>query len=592
MYILKKRKIILPLLIFFIGMGILGGVQYGIREEQQRQNRTEANLNAMTYAERIKSEAMESISVTDTLEQILISEDGQIARFYRIAKEMMTDSIQSIQLAPDGVVTDIYPEVGDEDGKIDLLNDETYGELSCYAKDNHVLAMQGPFEFEQGGFGIAVQKPVYLKDEDAMDQEAFWGFAIVIIRVPDIFEDSVKALSDFGYYYRLSKTISPWENTYEDVYSSGAAELENPVSYVFGMGGERWKLEVMPQGGWFVGDSYEILIGGTLIVLLLSGLTAALLILNENQKKFKKLAVTDALTGIYNRHGFDALVTQYLKQHPATHCIGVQFDIDDFKLINDLYGHAAGDLALQALAEGMKKSFPKKAILGRNGGDEFCIFLPNCTYEQIQEKIEQFTKMRRTFEYEGENHAFSISLGYAEFPRYADSYSKLMHCADAALYEVKLRGKHGCMAYQKGMRLEIRTQLGFALKDVSENLPGAFIIYKADRNDDEILFANRELIRMVGCESMDELLVYTDRHFHNLICEDERQAVEESVWQQIEGGDFDNNDYVYFRLKKEDGTFLQVLDHGRIVENGRYGRVFYVLLMDWNLIKKHYENPF
>ena len=66
------------------------------------------------------------------------------------------------------------------------------------------------------------------------------------------------------------------------------------------------------------------------------------------------------------------------------------------------------------------------------------------------------------------------------------------------------------------------------------------------------------------------------------------------VWrcQQIEAGDFENNDYVYFHLKKENGTFLQVLDHGRIVENGRYGRVFYVLLMDWNSIKKHYENPF
>lgn len=49
----------------------------------------------------------------------------------------------------------------------------------------------------------------------------------------------------------------------------------------------------------------------------------------------------------------------------------------------------------------------------------------------------------------------------------------------------------------------------FALKDVSENLPGAFIIYKADKNDDEILFANREFIRFAGCKNMDELLVYT-----------------------------------------------------------------------------------
>ena len=95
-----------------------------------------------------------------------------------------------------------------------------------------------------------------------------------------------------------------------------------------------------------------------------------------------------------------------------------------------------------------------------------------------------------SYKYEGEEHQFTISVGYAEYPVHADKPSKLMRCADTALYEVKLRGKNGCMAYKNGLRKDIRTQLGFALKDVSENLPGAFIIYKADKNDDEILFAN------------------------------------------------------------------------------------------------------
>ena len=178
----------------------------------------------------------------------------------------------------------------------------------------------------------------------------------------------------------------------------------------------------------------------------------------------------------------------------------------------------------------------------------------------------------------------------AEYPLHARNYSQLMHCADAALYEVKLRGKHGCLEYEQGFRTEIRKQLGFALKDVSENLPGAFIIYKADRTDDEILFANHELFRLAGCENLDELLAYTDRSFSNLICEDERENVEASIWKQIEEGHL--NDYIYFHMKKKDGGYHQVLDHGRIVENGRYGDVFYVLLMDWESIKRNYENPF
>ena len=55
-----------------------------------------------------------------------------------------------------------------------------------------------------------------------------------------------------------------------------------------------------------------------------------------------------------------------------------------------------------------------------------------------------------------------------------------MRCADAALYEVKLHGKNGCMAYREGLHSRSRKQLGFALKDISEHLPGAFIIYIAD----------------------------------------------------------------------------------------------------------------
>lgn len=581
---MKKKKIVIPLIVFLVGIMILSCMIYGIKDNQQKQSRTAAKLNAMTYAERMKTEVMEGIGITSTLEQILISENGKIDKFSQVAQDLMNDSIQSIQIAPDGVVTEIYPEAGNEAGKIDLLHDKDRGEISRYARDHHTLVMQGPFQLKQGGDGIAVRNPVYLEKEDG--QKAFWGFTIVIIRVPDIFSDSIKALSNFGYQYRLSKTVSPWEMNYEEVYRSGNA-LNNPVSYVFQMGGSQWKLEVMPKHGW---ESSKYLcvvhIGGILMILLLTGLTAALLNLDEHRKKFKKLAVTDSLTGIYNRHGFDEQVEQYLKQHPQDPCVGAQFDIDDFKFINDMYGHASGDRALQILAESMQRFFPKNAILGRTGGDEFCIFLPDCTCEKGEEQMQQFTMLERTFPYGGQKHAFHISLGYAEYPMHADNYARLMRCADAALYEVKLRGKHGCMAYQKGLRLEIRTQLGFALKDVSENLPGAFIIYKADKTDDEILFANRELIRLTGCKNMDALLKYTKHSFRNLIREEEQDAVEAAIWQQIEEGH--SNDYVKFCLKKEDGTCLPVIDHGRIVENGHYGKIFYVLIMDRESMKRHY----
>ena len=394
--------------------------------------------------------------------------------------------------------------------------------------------MQGPLELKQGGYGIAVRNPVYLENENG--QKSFWGFTIVILKVPEIFSESVEALSSFGYKYSLQKFASPWDDTYEWVYGSKEA-LNAPGIYDFNV-------------------------------------------------YFKRLAVTDALTGIYNRHGFDEQVEQYMRQNPQKHCVVAMLDIDDFKLVNDVYGHAAGDGALQKLAESMKQYFSKDVILGRNGGDEFSIFMPDCTVEEVKPFIKKFTGETRKFYCKGEEHTFTISLGFAEYPVLADDRSQLMRCADMALYEVKMRGKNGCMAYREGERIKSRAKLGFAVKDIIDNMPGAFIVYRADKENDEILLANSELLRLTGCKNMDELLAYTGKSFCNLIRRDEQESCQKSIWSQIDGGNV--NDYSFFHMRKADGTYISVLDHGRIVDSVHNGRVFYVMIMDLNALQTHY----
>lgn len=579
-----KKRFIVPAVVFILSMCALIGLIYIVGKSQEQQNRTNAKLNAMTYAERIKGELMEGIGFTDTLKQVVISDDGNINGFYDVAANMMDTSIQSIQIAPNGVVTEIYPEEGNESGKIDLINDSDRGEISRYARDNDTVIVQGPFKLKQGGCGIAVRNPVYLEDENG--QKSFWGFTIVILKVPDIFSASVEALSDFGYKYSLQKSAAPWDDSYEWVYGS-KKELNNPVIYDFDVYGDKWRLEILPKSG-FYNNNYLIymFIGGVIIVLLLTGLTVALILINENRNNFKRLAVTDALTGIYNRHGFDEQVEQYMRQNPQKHCVVAMLDIDDFKLVNDMYGHAAGDGALKKLAESMKQYFSKDVILGRNGGDEFSIFMPDCTIVEVKPFLKKFTEETRNFYCKGEAHTFTISLGFAEYPVLADNRSKLMRCADMALYEVKMRGKNGCMAYREGKHIKSRAKLGFAVKDIINNLPGAFIVYRADKENDEILLANSELLRLTGCKNMDELLAYTGKSFCNLIRPDEQESCEKSIWSQINGGH--SNDYIFFHMRKADGTYISVLDHGRIVDSVHNGRVFYVMIMDLKSLQRHY----
>jgi diguanylate cyclase (GGDEF)-like protein/PAS domain S-box-containing protein len=583
-----KKKTIVPLIVFLLGICLVGLIVYKIDSHETEQQHIKAQLNATTYGERIKNEITNGIAITDTLKQVLISENGKISQFDTIAENIMSDVIESIQLAPDGNVTDIYPSEGTEASKIDLLQDKDCSKISCYARDNHVIITQGPFDLKRGGCGIAVRNPVYLKDEN--NQEYFWGFTIVILRVPDIFSDAISALSDFGYEYRLSKTDAPWSDTYKVVYQSDD-QLTHTVSYGFTIGEENWKLEVAPESGWR-DLRLLVIVGGmfTTVVLLFSGLTRVWLVSKENKNKFQILAHTDSLTDIYNRYGFDELAERMITKNPKTHFVAALLDIDDFKFINDIYGHVYGDRALKSLTDSMKAFFPKNTLLGRNGGDEFCILLPDHTYKEAGELLLQFTKLPKTFSCKGKEYPFFISLGYAEYPTFASSRSQLMRCADAALYEIKLHGKNGCMAYREGLRSGVRKQLGFAFKDISEHLPGAFIIYRADKDDDELLYANHEFLQMTGYKNIDELFSLTRKSFHNLIREDEQQQIETSIWKQIDAGN--NNDYIHFHLRKADGTYLSVLDHGRIVDSQQYGRVFYVLFMDWEAMHVHYSDKF
>ena len=474
-------------------MCLVGFIAYKTDTHEKWQRRTTVQLNVSIYGERIKNEITNGFAITDALKQILISENGKISQFDMIAENLISDSIESVQLAPDGVVTDIYPAEGNEAGKIDLLHDKDRGRISCYARDNHTIITQGPFELKQGSYGIAVRNPVYLNDEHG--QAYFWGFTIVILRVPDIFSDSIHALSGFGYEYRLSKTETPWSDTYKTVYQSDG-QITQPVSYDFTIGKESWKFEVTPKSGWH--DNLliaEVSLIFTVITFLLSGLTRVWLVSRDNENKFQILARTDSLTGIYNRYGFDESAEKMMNKNPKAHFVFVLFDIDDFKFINDIYGHAYGDLALKSLADSMKAFFPADALLGKNG----------------------------------------------------------------------------CMAYSEGLQSGVRKQLGFAFKDISEHLPGAFIIYRADKDN-------------------DELFRLTNKRFRNLILKDEQKQIESSIWEQIDSGN--ENDYIHFHLRKADGSYLSVLDHGRIVENQQYGRVFYVLFMGWEDMHIHYSDKF
>ena len=115
-----KWKIILSVLVFLLGLVCSTVFSVRMHQNALEARRKTAQLNATTYANYLIEDFSQAIGVTYALEQILISEDGQCKRFETVAQNLSSSVLQSIQLAPNGIVTDIYPAAGNEDGKIDL----------------------------------------------------------------------------------------------------------------------------------------------------------------------------------------------------------------------------------------------------------------------------------------------------------------------------------------------------------------------------------------------------------------------------------------------------------------------------------------
>ena len=575
---------LLPLFELILGAFFLGMLVSHIQQSDLEEQRHNTDVSCMTYTDRIMADLKSGMAITDSLEQIVISEDGRCDKFYKVAKNLTNPSIESIQLAPAGFVSYIYPEASSDLSRIDQLDEEAQGEYARYAKNNDITSLQGPYDLKDGSQGIVARNPIFLERHG---RRIFWGFAIVIIRVPDIFSDSLTSLDFFGYQYQLLKTTSPWDPNPVEFYHSEKA-LVDPVSHWFSLGGDLWELQLMPNSAWAASSlSQVVLWTGFVILTLLAGLTWAVIRLEERRKYLRYLSETDKLTGIYNRSGFDDQLDHHIRRHPDEPCIVAELDIDNFKFINDLYGHPTGDRALQTLVSSLRRFFASDVIIGRNGGDEFCLLLPGETLTSVAEKLRAFCTMPKTFACEDQLHAFTISMGYVEYPTQASTHVLLMRYADAALYEVKLHGKNGCKAYEDGFNA-IRTQLGFRLNDISTNLPSAFIIYRADPTDDELLYANREMLRLTGCDDIQAFFDYTKRSFRNLVAPSEQDSVQTSVWAQVNADCADIDAYVRFSLVRHNGSLVEVLGHGRIVEHNSYGRLFYVLIEDEAKQQKYY----
>jgi len=159
------------------------------------------------------------------------------------------------------------------------------------------------------------------------------------------------------------------------------------------------------------------------------------------------IASTDGLTQVMNRVAFSTLVDAYLKQvHSAesqAHGALLVIDADDFKSVNDRFGHDRGDEALVTIAGCIKAMLRGADLVGRLGGEEFGVFLPGATRDQAETVAERIRRSVNdaSFEPEGAAHRLSVSVGGAVF-EHTLPFADLFRQADRQLYAAKQRGRN------------------------------------------------------------------------------------------------------------------------------------------------------
>ena len=238
--------------------------------------------------------------------------------------------------------------------------------------------------------------------------------------------------------------------------------------------------------------------------------------------KLEQVSTHDSLTGILNRRGIDATVEKHIAHHVGEPFLIALADVDDFKSINDLYGHAVGDEALRMLARKLLQVMPDDALIGRNGGDEALVMLYRETADDVDALFDELVNGDLSFEHDGKRYEVTISVGYSWCDGSAEDLPAAYSRADAALYAVKYNGKSGYCKFEPGQEARYRLQLGFSSRKVAENLPEAAVVLEPGTA--KILFANDAMVNLLGCEGVQDLMAFSRGSLVDLIHPDDRKG--------------------------------------------------------------------
>jgi len=451
---LFSRVLSAPLSAALVAGLVTAGAAFQINELEnkawlaQQQNAVVERVAALRA--RLEQDINLYLGVLQTTEALILANptiDDPTFQRLAAALQQQLPAVAEIQLSPDSVIEFVYPpQRAAKVRGLNLLSLPGQREVIEQTIRDGSMRVAGPLRLYQGGTGIIARNPVYL---GAGDERRFWGFVTLVLDY-DRFIASFPELADDPALEFALRGRDGLGAAGELFLGDTATFDEQAITASVNLPNGSWQLAARPHGGWPTArPSSRVFLAVSALLAL--GIAALSFAVRTRGKAMHRMANTDALTGVLSRHGFmqrATTETQRAQRYRRPLSL-IMLDIDNFKKVNDTWGHAAGDAVLIGFARRVAGLVRSSDTLGRIGGEEFAIVAPETNREQAATLAEHIRAgvMDLVIEFGQERIARTLSCGVAELQGEDDNLEALMAAADKALYQAKSEGgNRACIA--------------------------------------------------------------------------------------------------------------------------------------------------
>ena len=254
-----------------------------VNEEKMR-----AAFTAETTVNRIRSQLNRYLDVSEFFQNIIGSGHQMDSKEFQALSQMISDDsqiIKAIELAPDGVIKDIYPLKGNEAAfGIDMLNSPARKHEANLAMKSGQYTIAGPYELNQGGFGSLLFEPIYITDKSG--EKSFWGFSILVLDWNRFLEElELDKLTDASYCYQIWKKDGNSEKK-TIIAQGGDAIHKGAVQISCKVPNDTWYFEIIPHTGWVTVKQQALVF---LVAVSIAVLATAICYLMLHRKQREKL---------------------------------------------------------------------------------------------------------------------------------------------------------------------------------------------------------------------------------------------------------------------------------------------------------------